>query len=168
MRYLLPFFLVVAQAGLILAQNTAVGGPTQTQDPNYPLRVLILGRNTQRLSYGVNVPYYFHVWGRCDIFIGPQEQGFDYDCKCEQLFMVSFGDERYSARWKKSNEELGMLVSQIGTGKSNKCVLKTDLKPYIYEYDPGSNGRVITKPLTSMSPAASATPAAAPPASPGQ
>jgi len=155
MRYFLPALLVLALAGAVLAQ-VSVGGPTQNPDPNYPLRVQILGRNTERGYYSG-----WHVWGRADLFTGQQEQGFDYDSQCGQLFMVSYGDERYSARWKKPDEELEILVSKIGTGKADKCVLKADLKTYIYEYDPGSNGRVITKPLANPDAAAPA------PTSPG-
>ena len=58
--------------------------------------------------------------------------------------MVSHGDEVYSARWKKQDQQLEMLVSKMGSGKSDRCVLKVDLKPYVYEYE---NGVIVTKPV---------------------
>jgi hypothetical protein len=125
---------------LLLALSQVVGGPTQVQDPAYPLRVRILGRNVSRSANGS-----VRVWGRGDLF-EPSEQGFDYATDCSIAFMRSEGDERYSARWKKQDIELEILVSRIGTGKSDKCVLKTDLKPFIYDID---NDRhvVVTKPM---------------------
>jgi hypothetical protein len=116
-----------------------VGGPTQVQDPAYPLRVRVLGRNSSRSGYGA-----MRVWGRADLVV-PQEQGFDYESDCNVLFMVSYGDELYSARWKKQDKELEMLVSKMGTGKSEKCTVKADLKPYVYFWD--SNHLMQTKPL---------------------
>jgi len=83
------------------------------------------------------------MWGRADI-VAPQQQGFDYESDCSEVFMVSHGEELYSARWKKQDQQLEMLVSRMGTGKSNKCVLKADLKPYIYEFE---NGGIVTRPL---------------------
>ena len=61
--------------------------------------------------------------------------------------MVTHGDERYGARWKKQDRELEMLVSRVGTGKVNKCTIKTDLQQFVYEYENGTSGPVVTKPL---------------------
>ncbi len=129
MKLLLPIFLLLAQA---------IGGPTQIQDPAYPLRVRILERNTSRRAGEV-----VRMWGRADLIDGKQEQGFDFESDSSDLIMVSHGDELYSARWKKQDRQLEILVSKIGTGKSNKCVLKADLKPYIYIFE---NGTIVTKP----------------------
>jgi hypothetical protein len=38
-----------------------------------------------------------------------------------------------------------MLVSKIGTGKSSKCTLKTDLKQFIYVMSP--DGKITTRPM---------------------
>jgi len=121
---------------LLLALSQVVGGPTQVADPAYPIHVRILGRNVAGTS---------KIWGRGDIF-EPTEQGFDYETDCSIVFMRSEGEERYSARWKKQDKELEILVSRIGTGKTDKCVLKVDLKPFIYDVD---NDRhvVVTKPM---------------------
>jgi hypothetical protein len=121
---------------LLLALSQAVGGPTQVPDPAYPIHVRILGRN---------VTQSVRVWGRGDIF-EPTEQGFDYETDCSIAFMRSEGEERYSARWKKPDKELEILVSRIGTGKSDKCVLKVDLKPFIYDVDTARHV-VVTKPM---------------------
>jgi hypothetical protein len=125
---------------LLLGLSQVVGGPTQVPDPAYPIHVRILGRNVSQSTIG-NVRY----WGRGDIF-EPSEQGFDYESDCSVAFMRSEGDERYSGRWKKPDKELEILVSRIGTGKSDKCVLKVDMKPFIYDVD---NDRhvVVTKPM---------------------
>jgi len=127
-------------ANLLLAFSQIVGGPTQIQDPAYPIHVRILGRNLAQSSNGSRT-----VWGRGDIF-EPSEQGFDYQTDCNVQFMASAGDERYSARWKKQDTELEILISRIGTSKTDKCVLKTDLKPYIYDIDTARHV-VITKPM---------------------
>lgn len=84
------------------------------------------------------------VWGRADLVDGTQEQGFDYESTCDMLFMVSHGDELYSARWKKPDKELEMLLSKMGTGKSDKCSVKADLKPYVYYWE---KGVIQTRPL---------------------
>jgi hypothetical protein len=83
------------------------------------------------------------MWGRADL-MEPQKQGFDYESDCGEVFMVTHGDEVYSARWKKQDKELEMLVSRMGTGKSDECVLKADPKPYVYAYE---NGVIVTKPM---------------------
>jgi hypothetical protein len=61
--------------------------------------------------------------------------------------MVTHGDERYSARWKKQDKELEMLVSRVGTGKSEKCAVKVDLQDFVYEFENGTSGPVVTKPI---------------------
>jgi hypothetical protein len=122
---------------LLAFPQVPVGGPTQVEDPAYPLKVRILERNTSRSAYGMR------MWGRANLTL-PQEQGFDYESECSMLFMVSHGDELYSARWKKQDKELEMLVSKMGTGKSEKCTVKADLKPYIYY---GDKGIMQTKPM---------------------
>lgn len=119
-----------------------VGGPTNVQDPAYPLRVRILTRNGSRSAYGA-----IRMWGRADLFVDQQEQGFDYETTCDEVLMVTHGDERYSARWKKQDKELEMLVSRVGTGKANKCVMKADLQQFVYEFERGTSGPVVTKPL---------------------
>jgi len=40
-----------------------------------------------------------------------------------------------------------MLVSKVGTGKSQKCVLKADSQQFVYEFENGTSGPVVTKPL---------------------
>jgi hypothetical protein len=155
MKILLPVFLVLASVGAIFAQ-VEVGGPTQTQDPAYPLRVRILERNTSYGPYGS-----IRMWGRADLFDGAQEQGFDYESTCDEKFMISHGDEQYSARWKKPNERLEMLLSRMGTGKSDKCVLKADVKQFIYEREHGPTGAIITKPMPGQAPAAPSDPPSA-------
>jgi len=134
-------FLSVLSVSVTLAQ-VSVGGPTQVQDPNYSLRVRIVTRNTSRGPYGIR------MWGRADLFGGAlSEQGFDYESTCDEVLMVTHGDERYSARWKKQDRELEMLVSKVGSGKSNKCSVKTDLQQFTYEFENGTSGPVVTKPL---------------------
>ena len=147
MRILVPIALFLTSVSLVFAQGN-VGAPAQKRNPNYPLQVLILARNASHDSNGG-----FWVLGRADLFTGQQEQGFDYQSDCEQFFTASDGDKRYSARWKKQNELLEILVGNTGTGKLAKCELKTELKQVVYEYDPDQQGQVITRPLTSSTPA---------------
>jgi hypothetical protein len=141
MRPFIFGFLFLISVGVALAQVN-VGGPTPGQDPNYPLRVRILTRNTSRGQYGMR------TWGRADLFSDAQaEQGFDYESTCDEVVMVTHGDERYSARWKKQDRELEMLLSKVGSGKANKCSVKTDLQQFVYEFENGTSGAVVTKPL---------------------
>ncbi len=143
---LVPLFLTLVLLDPVLVNKALaqvnVGGPTDVQDPAYPLRVRILTRNASRTSYGA-----MRMWGRADLFLDQQEQGFDYESTCDELLMVTHGDERYSARWKKQDKELEMLVSKVGTGKANKCVVKADLQRFVYEYERGTSGPVVTKPM---------------------
>ncbi len=113
---LVPLFLTLVLVDPVLVNKALaqvnVGGPTDVRDPAYPLRVRILTRNASRTSYGA-----MRMWGRADLFLDQQEQGFDYESTCDELLMVTHGDERYSARWKKQDKELEMLLSKVGTGK---------------------------------------------------
>ena len=141
MRSFTLCLLFLLSVGVTLAQ-VSVGGPTSGQDPNYPLRVRILTRNTSRGRDGLR------MWGRADLFGGAlAEQGFDYESTCDEVVMVTHGDERYSARWKKQDRELEMLLSKVGSGKAYKCSVKTDLQQFVYEFEDGSRGPVVTKPL---------------------
>lgn len=139
MRLLVPVFIALVVVSGAVAQ-VSVGGPTRVQDPAYPLKVRILTRNTSRGAYGMR------MWGQADLY-GQQEQGIDYESTCSEVLMVTHGDERYSARWKKQDKELEILVSRIGTGKSDKCSLKVDPQQFLYEFENGTSGRVVTKPL---------------------
>jgi hypothetical protein len=141
MKVLVPILLVLASVSPVFAQ-TSTAGPTQKQNANYPLKVLILGKNTTHDPNGG-----FWVWGSADLFSGPQEQGFDYQSDCNRLFTDSYAAQRYDARWKKLNALLEILVSNAGTGKMEKCELKADLKQVVYEIDPARQGHLITKPL---------------------
>ena len=139
MRRLVPVFLALILIGGVAAQVN-VGGPTHAEDPAYPLRVRILTRNTSHGPSGIR------MWGRADLF-AQQEQGFDFESTCNEILMVTHGDERYSARWKKQGRELEMLVSRVGTGKSEKCVMKADVQQFVYEYENGTSGPIVTKPI---------------------
>ena len=114
-----------------------VGGPTATQDPAYPLKVRILERNVDRSKFAVR------SWGRADLYDGQKVQGFDYQTDCNLIVMTSQGDERFSARWKKQDKELEMLVSKIGAAKSQKCEVKANLQPFVYEFE---GGVIVTEP----------------------
>lgn len=142
MRPVAVLALVLVMVGVAFAQLN-VGGPAQIQDPSYPLRVRILTRNMSRGQSGIR------TWGRADLYNGAvPEQGFEYESTCDEVLMVTHGDERYSARWKKQDRELEMLVSRVGSGKANKCSVKSDLQQFIYEFQNGTNGPVVTKPLS--------------------
>ena len=142
MRIIVTLLLGLVLVSVALAQ-VSVGGPTNVQDPAYPLRVRILTRNTDRIPYGG-----MRMWDRADLFTDQKEQGFDYESTCDEVVMVTHGDERYSARWKKQDKELEMLLSRVGTGKANKCTVKADLQQFVYEFERGTSGAVVTRPMT--------------------
>lgn len=129
-----------------------VGGPTEVQDPAYPLKVRIMERNTDRSRFGVR------SWGRADLYDGPKVRGFDYQTDCNVIVMTSQGDERFSARWKKQDKELEMLVSKIGAAKPQRCVVKANLQPFVYEFE---GGAIVTEPPPDAPEAPAETQAAA-------
>ncbi len=142
MNILVPFFLVLAQIvidggigdsnpGARSPYPSHIGVPTQMQNPAYPLRIRILTSNVKHSCDGA-----IRMWGRADLF-NPTEQGFDYEADCSERIMVTHGEERYSAKWKKQDRELEILVSKVGTGKNDKCTFKAELKPFIYEIQRG-------------------------------
>jgi hypothetical protein len=127
---------------LLLFFQLPVGGPTQVNNPDYPLQVQVVQRNQTRQGRVIK------AFGRANLFgqAGTPEQGFDYEADCDVILMVSHGPERYSARWKKPGLQLEILYSKIGTGKSNKCTVKTDPKQFIYAVDE-RNHIIVTRPL---------------------
>lgn len=140
MRFRVPVILVFALVSSAFAQ-VDVGGPTRVDDPAYPMKIRILTRNVSRSGYGA-----IRMWGRGDLF-GPQAQGFDFESTCDEVLMVTRGDERYSARWKKQDHELELLVSHIGNDKPSKCTFKVDMRQFVYEYENGSSGAIVTHPM---------------------
>ena len=115
---------LILMAGLQLP----VGAPTQVQNPAYPLRVKIVTRGQTRSGYRIR------AFGRADLLgqASPPEQGFDFQADCDVILMITHGSEAYSARWKKPGRELEILLSEMGSDKSRKCTMKTDLKPFVY------------------------------------
>ena len=143
MRILTPILLALSLVSGAFAQSN-VGSPTQAQDPAYPLKIRILERNVARTRIAAR------SWGRADIYDGQSVQGFDYQTDCNILVMTSRGDERFSARWKKQDKELEMLVTRIGASKPEKCVVKANLQPFVYEFE---SGAIATEPLPEAPPA---------------
>ena len=141
MRIIVTLLLGLVLASVASAQVTSA--VQLTFGPGIPLRVRILTRKTDRSPYGG-----IRMWGRADLFTDQQEQGFDYESTCDEVVMVTHGDERYSARWKKQDRELEMLLSRVGTGKANKCTVKADLQQFVYEFERGTGGAVVTRPMT--------------------
>jgi hypothetical protein len=127
---------------LIALAQMNVGAPMQVQDPAYPLRLRVLSRNSSRGPYGVT------TWGRADLYDGQKEQAVDYEADCDEVVMVTSGEERYGARWKKQDKQLEILLSRMGTGKVDRCTIKTDLKPFIYGFD---HGEIVTRPMPDAS-----------------
>jgi hypothetical protein len=114
-------------------------GPTDVQNPEFPLRVQILAANWRHNPFGTS------EWGRGDIEV-PQRQGFEYNGDCWVPFTATRGAEVYSARWKKQGKRLELLVGKVGSNnKSDRCELKVDLKPFTYER--GENGLIVTRPI---------------------
>jgi hypothetical protein len=86
---LVPLFLTLVLVDPVLVNKALarvnVGGPSPVQDPAYPLRVRILTRNGTRCASGIR------MWGRADLFLGQQEQGFDYESTCDEVLKVTHG-----------------------------------------------------------------------------
>lgn len=71
--------------------------------------------------------------GRATLFEGGEPRGVDFSFDCAQKIKPSFGFETYPARWKKKNEELLVLFPVFGRSHAYfTCVLKTQLKDYVY------------------------------------
>jgi hypothetical protein len=111
--------------------------PTSTPDPAFPVHVQILGIHWNHNQYGT------HGYGRGNV-VAADVKGFDYTFDCGDPFMATKGEEFYSARWKKPDQKLELIEERIGSGgKTEKCELKVDMKPFAYKR---VNGDVVAKP----------------------
>jgi len=133
MRAMIVALFLMSQLGPAVP-NT----PTSTQDPAFPVHVQILAIHWNHNRYGT------HGYGRGNV-LTPDVKGFDYTFDCGDPFLTNRGDEFYGGRWKKQDERLEIIEERIGSGgKTEKCELKVELKPFAYKKD--KNGEVVAKP----------------------
>lgn len=131
MRFLASLILLAAQVYVPATPN----GPTHDVNPAYPLRVQIMQIHWSHNRWGTT------GWGRANL-VAPANQGFDYTFDCDEPFMTTRGNGFYSGRWKKPNTRLELLEERIGSSKTQKCELKVETKPYVYEFQ---HGALVTK-----------------------
>jgi hypothetical protein len=101
--------------------------PAEQPNPDFPLRVHVLGINWQHNGWG------YRGWGRANL-VGDQAEGLEYTFSCGDRFMRNAqGDEFYQARWKKPHQKLEILMQQIGAKKPEKCELEVAerARPYV-------------------------------------
>ena len=114
--------------GLVCSLSFSTAALARGPNPDdYPLRVHIL-KNAPRpdanKAYAAknpeNMADYTSGRGAADLFENGQPQGFTYAYSCMEPLKASEGYASYSARWKKKDKILEVLVPQAG-------------KPWIFE-----------------------------------
>jgi hypothetical protein len=122
----------------------AISLSAESRNPaDYPLRVHIFSRN-EATFYHNRALDEAKGEGRANLFENGEPRGVDFSFDCSQKLQTSFGFETYPAKWKKSNEELVVLLPVFG--KSNAyftCNLKTRMKNDAYFLH---NGRLESEP----------------------
>jgi hypothetical protein len=122
---------VVASAQSLGYYQPAPCVPAEQPNPDFPLRVRVLGVNWQHNGWG------FRGWGRANLTDGSQTEGLEYTFSCSLRFMYNAqADEFYQARWKKPHQKLEILMQQIGAKKPEKCELDVAERPHPYELGP--------------------------------
>ena len=80
---------------------------------DYPLRIHIFNRNETTFMHMHSVDE-AKGEGRANLFANGDVHGVDFTFDCDQKLKPSFGFETYSARWKKPNQELTVLMPVFG------------------------------------------------------
>jgi hypothetical protein len=126
---------------LVLA-STALNA--ESKNPaDYPLRIHIFGRN-QTTFYHNRYAEEAKGEGRANVFENSEARAVDFSFDCSDKLRASFGYETYPAKWKKSNQELIVLLPVFGkTNTFFTCNLKTDVKDFAYA---ARNGRMDSEP----------------------
>ena len=99
---------------------------------DYPLRIHVFSRNQTTFYHNRNEDE-AKGEGRANLFENSEAHGVDFTFDCDQKLKNNFGYETYPAKWKKTGQELTVLLPVFG--KANTfftCNLKTDLKDFAY------------------------------------
>jgi hypothetical protein len=103
-------------------------GPSTKPNPAYPLHVHIFG--VHFLGQG---NWGYQGYGRANL-LGPNPVGLDYTFQCGRRPMYNAqADDYYQARWKKPDQQLEMLMQDIGKNKVVRCNVNVVEKPGPYK-----------------------------------
>ena len=116
---------------LLIGVSATVCG--ESKNPaDYPLRVHIFSRNETTFYHNRSADE-AKGEGRANLFENGDVHGLDFSFDCSEKLKNSFGYETYSAKWKKPNKELTVLLPVFGkTNNYFTCTLKTDVKDFAY------------------------------------
>jgi hypothetical protein len=110
----------------------SAGSVAESHNPaDYPLRLHIFTVSSHvHRHHGI-------VWwvdgdGRANLFENGNPAGVDFAYRCNDRFMNSSGYETYPAKWKNPGQSLVILTHQIGSDSTESCVLKVDVKEFVY------------------------------------
>ena len=89
-------------------------------------------------------------WGFADI-LGPDGHGFDFTYTCDAPFLLNdMKGQFYEANWRKPQQKLDILTQQVGGKHTERCTLRTALRPGLYSQD--SMGWEPPQPATAPAP----------------
>jgi hypothetical protein len=129
----LPSFIqrraAAAAAGLALISLTCVAESHNPAD--YPLRIHIF-RVSSHVHRRNGVVWWVDGDGRANLFENGNPAGIDFAYRCSDRFMDSSGYETYPAKWRHPGQSLVILTHQIGSDSTEPCVLKVDVKEFVY------------------------------------
>ncbi len=111
--------------------------PLSAKDLNdYPLRVEIIWKHWEvyNLAPGSTIPSFVHkVNGHGNIHDGSAAQGFDFEYQGSPNLGAAAPNEIFPARWKKPQQELELLLPDVGhQGKYFTCELETLVRKGVY------------------------------------
>jgi hypothetical protein len=131
-------------ANLGLATIALAGGKNLA---DYPLRVHVFGRN-ETTFYHMRAAEEAKGEGRANLFENGGARGMDFEFDCSGRLMASSGYETYAARWKKSNQQLEVLIPEFGKANSySTCTFKVQMKDFAYLR---RNGALNTEPISAF------------------
>jgi hypothetical protein len=125
-------FFPALLSSLLFAQ-LAPSIPATAPDPAYPIHI-------QLAQTGVSGGTYMSYYGRGNI-LGDNPTGIDYASDCyQQSGSMQSRDPTavYQARWKKQDQRLEILLRQIGSTHTSRCVLKVTMQPTPYQLYPAN------------------------------
>ncbi len=118
-----------AKLALLSAALLAFAPALHSADKNvadYTIKLKVLEEHSDTDRYGV------HGTGRGRINDGGQVNGVEFQYDCDAKIGVTFGQEVWNAKWKKSGETLTVISHGIGDSHLNTCDIKVAVRDFIY------------------------------------
>lgn len=114
---------------------------------DYPLRIHVFRRNATTF-YHNRVAEETKGEGRANLFENGEPRGVDFEFDCSEKLQTSSGYETFPARWKKSQQELVVLMPEFGKpDRYSVCKFKVEMKDFAYY---AHNGTLSTEPIAAF------------------